>query len=215
MNRKWLIVKVKLSSLSWSSVLSLPPLSISTSKWRSRLWADILGVRSMLWIVDMFSAASGFLNTDVAFVCHWYFMVAVWTWIIDVKALTHSYELTFTFSHMSTLFMLQSAEQRSKYLHKTSAVPWRDNTGSLGIVGAMQHTLPRRRVWIYQRGNQNPYIEEEQTTQWPKEEHKDKQRSTKDTYKTKVRVTRTPLITRGELRCSNIWNINTCVRAKI
>jgi hypothetical protein len=25
-----------------------------------------------------------------------------------------------------------------------------------------------RRVWRYQRGNQNPYIEEEQTTQWPK-----------------------------------------------
>jgi hypothetical protein len=26
-----------------------------------------------------------------------------------------------------------------------------------------------RRVWRYQRGNQNPYIIEEQTTQWPKE----------------------------------------------
>jgi len=26
-----------------------------------------------------------------------------------------------------------------------------------------------RRVWIYQLGNHNPYIEEEQTTQWPKE----------------------------------------------
>jgi hypothetical protein len=25
-----------------------------------------------------------------------------------------------------------------------------------------------RRVWRYQRGNHNPYIEEEQTTQWPK-----------------------------------------------
>ena len=34
-----------------------------------------------------------------------------------------------------------------------------------------------RRVWRYQRGNQNPYIEEEQTTQWPKEnKQKDKQR---------------------------------------
>ena len=43
-----------------------------------------------------------------------------------------------------------------------------------------------RRVRIYQRGNQNPYIEEEQTTQWPKENvKKDKQRSTKHTYKTK------------------------------
>jgi len=36
-----------------------------------------------------------------------------------------------------------------------------------------------RRVWRYGRGNENPYIEEEPTTQWPKEkEQKDKQRST-------------------------------------
>jgi len=41
-------------------------------------------------------------------------------------------------------------------------------------------------------GNQNPEIEEEQTTQWLKEkEQKCKQRSTKHTYKTKDRVTRT------------------------
>jgi hypothetical protein len=58
------------------------------------------------------------------------------------------------------------------------------------------------RVWRYQRGNQNPYIEE-QSTQWPKEKvQKDKQRSTKHTYKTKDRVTRTPLKSGGELRCS-------------
>ena len=58
-----------------------------------------------------------------------------------------------------------------------------------------------RRVWWYKKGgNQNPYIEEEQTTQWPKEkEQKGKQRSTKHTYKTNDRVTRTPLITGGEL----------------
>ena len=59
-----------------------------------------------------------------------------------------------------------------------------------------------RRVWRYQRGNQNPYIEE-QITQWPKEKvQKDKQRSKKHTYKTKDRVTRTPQKTGGELRCS-------------
>jgi hypothetical protein len=39
----------------------------------------------------------------------------------------------------------------------------------------------------YQRGNQNQYIEEEQTTRRPKEKvQKDKQRSTKHTYKTKA-----------------------------
>ena len=52
-------------------------------------------------------------------------------------------------------------------------------------------------------GNQNPYIEEEQTTQWPKEKvQKDKQRSTKHTHKIKNRVTRTPLKTGCEPWCS-------------
>jgi hypothetical protein len=38
-------------------------------------------------------------------------------------------------------------------------------------------------------GNQNPYNEEEHTTQWPKEKvQKDKQRSTKHTYKTNDRT---------------------------
>ena len=42
--------------------------------------------------------------------------------------------------------------------------------------------------------NQNPYIEEEQTTQWPKEKVKtNKQRSKKHTYKPEDRVSRTQL----------------------
>jgi hypothetical protein len=65
----------------------------------------------------------------------------------------------------------------------------------------------RRVCWRYQWGNQNTYIEEEQTTQWPKEKvQKDKQRSTKHTYKTKDRLTRTPLKPGGELRCSGRVN---------
>ena len=60
-----------------------------------------------------------------------------------------------------------------------------------------ENTMTKRyftkRVWRYQSGNQNSYIEEEQTTHWSKENvQKDKQRSTKHTYKTKDRVTRTP-----------------------
>ena len=63
--------------------------------------------------------------------------------------------------------------------------------------------LNLRRVWRCQRGNQNPNILEEQTTQWSKEKvQKNKQRSTKYTHKTKDRVIRTPLKTGGELRCS-------------
>ena len=47
-------------------------------------------------------------------------------------------------------------------------------------------TLTRlRSVWRYQRDNQNPYIEEEQIRQLPKEKVQwEKQRSTKHTYKT-------------------------------
>ena len=60
-----------------------------------------------------------------------------------------------------------------------------------------------RGVWRYQRGNQNTYIEEEQTTQWPNEKvQKDKQRSTKQTHKTKDWVTLAPLKTGDELSCS-------------
>jgi hypothetical protein len=48
--------------------------------------------------------------------------------------------------------------------------------------------FPVDTVWCYQ----NWYIEEEQTTQWPKEKvQKEKQRSTKHTHTTKDRVTRT------------------------
>ena len=46
-------------------------------------------------------------------------------------------------------------------------------------------------------------MEEEQTTQWPKEKvQKHKQPSTKHTHKTKDRVTRNPLKTGDVLRCS-------------
>jgi hypothetical protein len=51
---------------------------------------------------------------------------------------------------------------------------------------------------ILKGGNQNPYIKEEQTTQWQKEKvQKDQQRSTKHTHKTEDRVTQTPTKNRG------------------
>jgi hypothetical protein len=78
-------------------------------------------------------------------------------------------------------------------------------------------TLVKYWTVLYQRGNQKPYIEEEQTTQWPKEKvQKDKQRSTKHTYKTKDRVTRTLLKTGGELRysgrISSSWELVVPIR---
>ena len=50
---------------------------------------------------------------------------------------------------------------------------------------------------------ENPYIEDKQTTQWPKEKgQKDKQRSARHTHTTKDRVTRTSVKTGDELMCS-------------
>jgi len=44
-----------------------------------------------------------------------------------------------------------------------------------------------KRVWRYQRGNQNPSIAEGQTTQWPQEKaQKDKQRPKKKEIKLKI-----------------------------
>jgi hypothetical protein len=83
--------------------------------------------------------------------------------------------------------------------------------GSRGNV--VLHFFPfLRRVWRYQWGNQNLYIKEKQTKQWPKEEvQKDKQWSTKHTHKTKDQITQTPLKTGDELRCSGrvFWHLLT------
>ena len=58
-----------------------------------------------------------------------------------------------------------------------------------------------RRVWGYH--NQNPYIEEEQTTQCPKgKNYKRTNNDLQNTHETKDRVTRTPLKHRGGVRCS-------------
>ena len=60
-----------------------------------------------------------------------------------------------------------------------------DNTHTHGYI------YYKKSLMIPKGGNQSPYIEEEQTTQWPKEKvQKDKQRSTKHTDKAKDRVTR-------------------------
>ena len=73
----------------------------------------------------------------------------------------------------------------------------------LGVIFPTIVGIPKEELEYTNGVNQNPYIEEEQTTQWPKEKvQKNKQRSTKHTHKTKDRITRTPLKTGVELRCS-------------
>ena len=57
-------------------------------------------------------------------------------------------------------------------------------------------------VWRYQRSHQNP--KSKKNRQHNGQKKKDKRRSTKHTYKTKDWITRTPLKTGGELRCSRL-----------
>ena len=78
-------------------------------------------------------------------------------------------------------------------IHRPVASHWQ--TWSHNAVSSTpQHERDIKRVWRYQRGNQNPHIDEEQTTQWPKEKvQMDEQRPTKYTLKTKDRETRVPL----------------------
>ena len=107
----------------------------------------------------------------------------------------HKYESSMTVSKTYTSWPSASACQAYRYIVHCKFHQRYFNPTTLLCLSQV------RRAWWYQRGNQNPYIEEEQTTQWPKEKvQKDKQQSTKHTYKTKDRVT--PLKFGGELRCS-------------
>jgi hypothetical protein len=46
-------------------------------------------------------------------------------------------------------------------------VSYKQSVSDLNCLAIVEKKIIR--VWRYQKGNQNPYIEEEQTTQWPKE----------------------------------------------
>jgi hypothetical protein len=66
---------------------------------------------------------------------------------------------------------------------------------------SVMNKIVTRRVWRYQRGNQTVYRRTDKNKGKTKGQ-KDKQRSIAHTYKTKDRVTRTPLKIGGELMCS-------------
>ena len=59
-----------------------------------------------------------------------------------------------------------------------------------------------RRVWRYQSGNQNPYIEEEDNTMAKRKSTKGQTTIYKTYIYNKDRVTQTPLKAGDELRCS-------------
>jgi hypothetical protein len=69
----------------------------------------------------------------------------------------------------------------------------------------VQSVNSKKTLKISKGGNHNPHIEEKQT-KCPKEKvQKNKQRSTEHTYKTKDRVTRTPLKKLGMNSGARIW----------
>ena len=106
----------------------------------------------------------------------------------------HIYRRThITIILITSVHIAMSLPEPSPFWFPFSAVEER-NTYIIHMSKYNACTYILKRIWRYQRDNQNPYIEEEQTAQWPIENvQKDKERSTKHTHKTKDRVTRTPL----------------------
>jgi carbamoylphosphate synthase small subunit len=105
-----------------------------------------------------------------------------------------------SYTYTRRVWRYQSGNQKP-CIEEEQTTQWPKEKGQTTIYKILNRKL--NKAWRYQSGNQNPCIKEEQTAQWPKEKvQKDKQRSTKHTHKTKDRVTRTPLKTGGELRCS-------------
>ena len=66
---------------------------------------------------------------------------------------------------MSTLLSFANSNWSPRCSYNLAEIVVRYLLSSIIIL----HISTSRRVWTYQRGNQKPYIEEEQTTQWPKE----------------------------------------------
>ena len=63
----------------------------------------------------------------------------------------------------------QSRETGNKWYTSRGQTKQNNNTICVRHHCTQTNTNNVRRVWWYQRGNQNPYIEEEQATQWSKE----------------------------------------------
>jgi hypothetical protein len=109
---------------------------------------------------------------------HWYLQALLAHWI-DSIFITIIFYSTNTNKHNNfcnkTLFSYRN--------HKCKR--WSQNNQDRRYFRTRVIIQCARRAWRYQWGNQNPYIEEEQTTQWPKEKgQKDKQQSTKHRHET-------------------------------
>jgi hypothetical protein len=94
-------------------------------------------------------------------------------------------ELVYFWSHLHLLTNLSNVQKYTKgegfsflcFLTYPGFQRQPVSVDSISHTSSSNYILIIRRIWRYQRGNYNPYIEEEQTTQWPKEQvQKDKQR---------------------------------------
>ena len=86
----------------------------------------------------------------------------------------------------------QSRETGNKWYTSRGQTKQNNNTICVRHHYAQTNTNNVRRVWWYQRGNQNRISKKNRQHNGQKTNDKDKQRSTKHTYQTKDRVTRTP-----------------------
>ena len=99
---------------------------------------------------------------------------------------------------------MSNAKCIPKCIHASRRATWRRRTYIITQIRLSVHEGDQSKKNLkIPKGQSESYIEKERITQWPKEKvQKDKQRSTKHTYKTKDRVTQTTLKTGGELMCS-------------
>ena len=163
----------------------------STTEWSPLPWMrHLLTLSTTEWFP--------YLECDIC----WLF---IYNWVISLTLNVTSLILNVTFVDCSSTTMLVSLNDLVLSLLRVptdllilSGVPisrstrWRSNFFDFTTKKKCIHRRWMPSLQAKARANQNPYIEEEQTTQWPKEKvQKDKQRSTKHTYKTEDRVTRT------------------------
>ena len=88
-------------------------------------------------------------------------------WLYNIDTLSHGQLLLDSVSSKLNFILFRWNFISRKNVHSRK---FHAHLPMLGVISwRVFLSLRLRRVWWYQRGNQNPYIEEEQTTQWSKD----------------------------------------------
>ena len=105
-----------------------------------------------------------FTYTDSDCLIHWFRFA-----YFDSDCLIHWFRFICMFCRL--LFVLLTSLRDTWYNVVVEMLLTQNDTNEKyhTVITVPQYNINRRSIWRYQRGNHNPYIEEEQTSQWPKE----------------------------------------------